>query len=270
MMDRPETTLVVGELTKSFGGLVAANRVSLTASTGQTTAIIGPNGAGKTTLFNCITGFYRADRGTVGLLAGPSLVRLDGLPTHELSRLGLARTFQNIRLFQGMTVLENLLVAQHRELMAASLVSVAGLLGTASFRRAEAGAIDNARALLKRFGMLSRADVAAGSLPYGEQRKLEIARALATDPLFLFLDEPAAGLNPRETSELSETIVALHDEAGLGVVLIEHDMRMVMRISDVIHVLDHGELIASGSPDEIRSDPKVIAAYLGEPEPIHA
>lgn len=263
-------TLVVEDLTKRFGGLVAVNGVTLDAKVSQTTAIIGPNGAGKTTLFNCVTGFYGIDRGSVTLNTEEGRLRLDGLATHTLCRHGLARTFQNIRLFPGMTVLENLLVAQHRPLMAASRLSIAGVLGTPAFRRAEEAAIGKACELLNRFGMSARADALAGSLPYGEQRKLEIARALATDPLFLFLDEPAAGLNPRETSELAEAIVALHDRSPIGVVLIEHDMGMVMRMSDVIHVLDHGELIASGPPDLIRSDPKVIAAYLGEPEPAHA
>lgn len=265
-----ETALVVEDLTKKFGGLVAVDRVSLDAKVGQTTAIIGPNGAGKTTLFNCITGFYGIDKGAVTLWTADGRRRLDGLATHTLCRHGLARTFQNIRLFPGMTVLENLLVAQHRKLMTASRHSVAGILRTSSFRDAEGQAIENACDLLDRFGMLPRADAIAGGLPYGEQRKLEIARALATDPLFLFLDEPAAGLNPRETSELAETIASLHDRSPIGIVLIEHDMGMVMRMSDVIHVLDHGELIASGPPEAIRSDPRVIAAYLGEPEPAHA
>jgi branched-chain amino acid transport system ATP-binding protein len=264
------TRLVVRGLTKAFGGLVAVHDVTLTAQTGQITAIIGPNGAGKTTLFNCISGFYRPTAGHIAIEAGGETTRIDGLTSHRLSRLGLARTFQNIRLFPGMTVLENLLVAQHRDLMPASLYSLAGILNAPRYRRAEHAAIGRAAALLERFGLLDRIDDAAGSLAYGEQRKLEIARALATEPRFLLLDEPAAGLNPRETAELSARLVELHRDFNIGIVLIEHDMHLVMQISDAVHVLDHGELIASDHPDAIQTNPHVIAAYLGEPEPADA
>jgi branched-chain amino acid transport system ATP-binding protein len=260
--------LEVAGLTKRFGGLVAVRDVSLTAEVGQVTAIIGPNGAGKTTLFNCITGFYKPDRGQVRMVHGGSTVRIDRRPTHAAARLGLARTFQNIRLFPAMTVLENMLVAQHGKLMKASAYSLAGILSFPGYVRVECACCATAASLLDRFGLLDRADLPAGALPYGDQRRLEIARALATSPRYLFLDEPAAGLNPRETEQLSTSLAGLHADFEIGIVLIEHDMGLVMKIANAIHVLDHGELIASGTPAEIRSDARVIAAYLGEPEPM--
>ncbi len=258
--------LEVEHLTMRFGGLVAVDDLSFTAMDRRITAIIGPNGAGKTTVFNCLTGFYRP---TVGRLTfhgrfGPVLLeREDGF---RIPRHGIARTFQNIRLFANMTALENLVVAQHNHLMRASGYTVLGLFGWKGYRAAEREAIERARYWLDRMGLLARADWDAGSLPYGEQRKLEIARAMCTQPKLLCLDEPAAGLNPRETAELAELLVEIRDREQIGILLIEHDMSMVMRISDQIIVLDYGRKIAEGTPEQIRTDPVVIKAYLGEAE----
>jgi len=259
--------LAVRDLTMRFGGLVAIDSVSFDVRPAAITALIGPNGAGKTTLFNCATGFYRPSSGRLLLQTGADkpidLARLAG---YRIAQLGVARTFQNIRLFPKMTVLENLLVAQHTALMRASFFSIAGLLGLPSYRRAEAAAIDKARYWLDRAGLTSRANDAADSLPYGEQRRLEIIRALCTDPRLLCLDEPAAGLNPRESAELAALLRSIVAEHGLAILLIEHDMSVVMGISDHIAVLDYGRKIAEGTPAEIRDNHAVVAAYLGEPE----
>jgi branched-chain amino acid transport system ATP-binding protein len=260
--------LTVDRLTMRFGGLTAVDALSFDAARGAITALIGPNGAGKTTVFNCITGFYKPSSGTLTTrLAGGAAHRLDLLDNHRVaSRAKVARTFQNIRLFSGMTCLENLLVAQHNTLMRASGFTVTGLLGFPSYARAERAAIETASHWLEVTGLLARADDAAGDLSYGDQRRLEIARALCTGPELLCLDEPAAGLNPRESEALNALLRKIRDEAGLSILLIEHDMGVVMGVSDRIVVLDHGARIAEGTPDEVRRDPAVIAAYLGVDE----
>jgi len=263
-MSRP--ILEVLHLTMRFGGLVAVDDLTFTAYAEDVTAIIGPNGAGKTTVFNCLTGFYRPTAGQLTFYGHEGPVLLERLEGFRVPRHGLARTFQNIRLFGGMSVLENLVVAQHNHLMRASGYTLLGLFGAASYRRAEAEAVDRARFWLERTGLIERADQPAGSLPYGEQRKLEIARALCTGPKLLCLDEPAAGLNPRETAELGELLLELRDRHGVAVLLIEHDMSLVMRIADHIVVLDYGRKIADGPPERIKRDPAVIKAYLGETE----
>jgi branched-chain amino acid transport system ATP-binding protein len=263
-----EPLLKVEHLTMRFGGLTAVDNVSFDVGRQDITALIGPNGAGKTTVFNCITGFYKPTEGTMQLdhPLGESY-RLERLDDHDINaKARVARTFQNIRLFGGMTVLENLMVAQHKQLTSVSRFPLANILGFGAFNRLERRAVDHARHWLDRVKLTARADVAAAALPYGEQRKLEIARAMCTRPLLLCLDEPAAGLNARESEGLNELLYSIRAEEGIALLLIEHDMSVVMRISDHIVVLDYGKVIADGTPDEIRNNPHVIAAYLGVPD----
>jgi branched-chain amino acid transport system ATP-binding protein len=282
-----DPVLQVERLTMRFGGLVAVNDLSFAAGAGDITALIGPNGAGKTTVFNCITGFYKPTEGRIGLRHGNvdvwqgldaltdssrrSVHRADGalfllerMPDYLVTQKArVARTFQNIRLFPGMTVLENLLVAQHNPLMIASGFTLLGVIGFPGYRKSERLAIEHAKTWLERIRLVHRADDPAGDLPYGDQRRLEIARAMCTDPVLLCLDEPAAGLNPRESNDLNHLLLAIRKDYGTSILLIEHDMSVVMEISDHVVVLDYGIKISDGTPLEVKNDARVIAAYLG-------
>ncbi len=249
--------LAVNGLMMRFGGLLAVNNVELELRPQEIVSLIGPNGAGKTTVFNCLTGFYRPTGGSIKL--GDQ--QLAGLPGQKIARMGIVRTFQHVRLFREMTVIENLLVAQHQHLKSGVF---SGLLKTPAFRKAESDALDRAATWLERVGLLSLANRQAGNLAYGQQRRLEIARCMVTRPEILMLDEPAAGLNPKETHELDELIAELRSQHNVSVLLIEHDMKLVMGISDRIYVVNQGTPLANGTPDEIRNNPDVIRAYLGE------
>lgn len=252
-----ECLLEVEDLCMQFGGLFAVNEVGLKIHEGEIVSIIGPNGAGKTTVFNCLTGFYRPTSGSIRY-KGKSIERMPG---YKIARLGIVRTFQNVRLFNAMTVLENLLVAQHRYLNNGLL---AGLFKTPSFRKSERKGRDNAAYWLDKVGLTEYANREAGNLAYGQQRRLEIARCMVTKPDLLMLDEPAAGLNPRETGELDGIISELRRDHHVSVLLIEHDMKLVMDISDRIYVINQGKPLAAGVPELVRKNPDVIKAYLGE------
>lgn len=249
--------LKVDGLSMRFGGLLAVNGVALTVKEKEVVSLIGPNGAGKTTVFNCLTGFYKPSGGTI-LLDGEAV---QGLPGHVIARKGVVRTFQNVRLFKDMTAVENLLIAQHRHLNTGFL---AGLFKTPAFRRSEREAMAYAEHWLERVNLKNVANRPAGTLAYGQQRRLEIARCMMTRPRILMLDEPAAGLNPRETEELKALIGVLREEYNATVLLIEHDMKLVMTISDHIVVINQGTPLADGTPEQIRDNPDVIKAYLGE------
>lgn len=259
--------LEVEHMTMRFGGLVAINDLSFNVGRGDITALIGPNGAGKTTVFNCITGFYKPTEGRLTLNGASGKHPLERMIDFEItSKAKIARTFQNIRLFGGMTLLENLMVAQHNVLMDASGFTIGGLFGSKSYKKSEKEALERSRYWLEKINLIDRADDPAADLPYGDQRRLEIARAMCTGPELLCLDEPAAGLNPKESLELNTLLLSIREVDDTSVLLIEHDMSVVMGISDHVVVLDYGELIADETPSEVSSDPKVIAAYLGVDE----
>lgn len=249
--------LAVNGLMMRFGGLLAVNNVNLALYPQEIVSLIGPNGAGKTTVFNCLTGFYKPTGGTIMLHDR----HLEGLPGQQIARMGVVRTFQHVRLFREMTVIENLLVAQHQQLKSGIF---SGLLKTSAFRQAQSEALDRAAVWLERIGLLAHANRQASNLAYGDQRRLEIARCMVTQPAILMLDEPAAGLNPKETRALDALIGELRSCYKTTILLIEHDMKLVMGISDRIYVVNQGTPLADGTPEAVRCNPEVIRAYLGE------
>lgn len=262
MADTRNKLFEVKGLTMDFGGLRAVDTVSLDVFEGEIVALIGPNGAGKTTFFNCVTGIYKPTRGEVLVHPpGKKTQKVNGFKPNRVTALGMARTFQNIRLFHNMTVLENVMIGRHCR---TTTNIIGAILRSSRSRRQEQETIDRSYDLLEKVGLKHVADEFAKNLPYGAQRRLEIARAMATDPFLLLLDEPAAGMNPQETKELDELIVRIRDQEKIAILLIEHDMKLVMNISDRIYVMEYGKEIAQGAPLEIRSNPKVIVAYLGE------
>ena len=256
-MNAAAPLLDVSGLCMRFGGLLAVNEVALQVHGGQIVSLIGPNGAGKTTVFNCLTGFYKPSAGSIRFRGE----EVSGVPGFKLARKGMVRTFQHVRLFKQMSVVENLLVAQHHHMNTSML---AGLFKTPGFRRSEKDAMERAAWWLERLDLLEFANRTAGTLAYGQQRRLEIARCMVTKPTLLMLDEPAAGLNPRETADLQALIAELRSEHGLTVLLIEHDMKLVMGISDHVVVINQGSPLAEGTPAQVRQNPDVIKAYLGE------
>ncbi len=258
-----EPVLDVRDLSMHFGGLRAVDSISLDIKPGEIVALIGPNGAGKTTVFNCITGIYEPTAGDIFLAARNKRKRLNGLKPNQVTELGMARTFQNIRLFQKMTVLENVMIGRHCRTRSSIFGAV---LRPPSTRTEEAAVVEDSFRLLEEVGLEHLVDETANNLPYGAQRRLEIARAMATEPRLLLLDEPAAGMNPMETAELQKLIRRLREKHDLSILLIEHDMKLVMSISDRVFVLEYGIEIAQGTPSEVSRDPRVVAAYLGEEE----
>ncbi len=257
-----EPILEVKALTMDFGGLRALDNIDLEVHKDQIVALIGPNGAGKTTFFNCITGIYKPTKGEMMISPrGKKKKRLNGLKPNHVTESGMARTFQNIRLFQNMTVLENVMIGRHCRMKA----GIPGaIFKNPATKREEKQVVEDSYRMLEKIGLEQYVNEYAKNLPYGAQRRLEIARAMATEPFILLLDEPAAGMNVKETEELDDLIIRIRDQEKISILLIEHDMKLVMSLSDTIYVVDYGKKIAQGTPEEIKNNPEVIKAYLGE------